>query len=292
MGTIETKAYAKINLALDVTGVRDDGYHMVKMVMQTLSLHDRLFITETDDDRISVSTNLPFLPTGKANLVYLAASVFREKTGLTRGVHISLNKHIPVAAGLAGGSSDAAAVLKGMNTLFNTGLSNDELKDIALRLGADVPYCLIGGTVLCEGIGEELTPLRNAPYANVILVKPKVSVSTKHIYEKLELNENSDHPDVDSMIKAISDGNYVGVSSKVKNILEPVTASEYPEIKEIEQMLRENGADCAAMSGSGPTVFGLFTDREVAQKAFFKFKEDGKYARNVFLTGYKYNINL
>ena len=290
MATIETKAYAKINLALDVTGVRDDGYHEVRMVMQTLSLHDRIYIMETDNDSITMTTNLPFLPADRSNLAYLAAQFFMEETGIKKGLHISLNKHIPVSAGLAGGSSDAAAVLRGLNVLFNAKVPNEKLMEIAARLGADVPYCLMGGTVLSEGIGEKLTSLFNAPYASCLLIKPSFSVSTKHIYEKLDLNTVKHHPDIDKMIAAITSGSHSAICEASENILEPVTTAEYPEVAEIKKLLLENGADCAVMSGSGPTVFGLYNDKEKAKEAFIKFKA-GKYAKYSFMTGYNYNIN-
>jgi 4-diphosphocytidyl-2-C-methyl-D-erythritol kinase len=224
------------------------------------------------------------LTCGKGNLAYDAAMLFLEQTGIRAGVSIFLEKHIPVAAGLAGGSTDAAAVLRGLNELFETGLSTEELCEMGLRLGADVPYCITGGTALAEGIGEKLTKLPNAPLFHAVLVKPDASASTKEIYGRLVLDEKTDHPDVDGMIRAIEEKDYLGISSRLGNVLEPVTRELCPEIVKIEQAMKSFGAEGTLMSGSGPTVFGLFTDSARATAAFMHFRVGGY--RQVFLTAF------
>lgn len=282
MDTIELRAYAKINLALDVLGTRPNGYHDVRMIMQTVQLFDRLTIRPIAKKDIVLSSNLGFLPSGKGNLVYDAAKAFFEKMGSEEGVAIELEKHIPVAAGMAGGSTDAAATLIGLNEMYGTGYTLEELQEIGVRLGADVPYCLMGKTALSEGIGEILSPLPAPPACQVLLVKPGVSVSTKFVYDNLVLDENTPHPDIDGMIEALRFKDYHGLVSRLGNVLETVTVAHYPEIQSIKEQMLALGADGALMSGSGPTVFGLFSDPEKARNAYYKFKT-GEYGQT-FLT--------
>lgn len=285
MDTINLKAYAKINLALDVIGKRPNGYHDVRMIMQTIRLYDKVAIKRIQNSDIIVKTNLHYLPTNENNLVYAAAKLFLEKQNITEGVHINLEKRIPVAAGMAGGSTDAAATLWGLNEMFETKLTTQELMELGVKLGADVPYCLLRGTALSEGIGEILTPLRNAPPCLCLIVKPPVSVSTKFVYENLVLNNETNHPDIDGMLDAINTGSLQKVSSLLGNVLETVTLKEYPQIRQIKEDILSLGAKGALMSGSGPTVFGIFDDRKVAEKAFYHFKV-GEYGKQTFLTSF------
>ncbi len=284
MDTIELRAYAKINLALDVTGTRPNGYHDVKMIMQTVGLFDRLTLRPIAKNEIVLSSNLSFLPTGKDNLVYRAAAAFFEEMGEEHGVAIELEKHIPVAAGMAGGSTDAAATLIGLNEMYGTGYSLEKLQQIGVKLGADIPYCLMGKTALAEGIGEILTPLPAPPACQVLVVKPGISVSTKAVYDHLVLDENTVHPDVDGMIEAIKFKDYKGVVNRLGNVLEDVTCELHPIIKDIKSKMLELGVDGSLMSGSGPTVFGLFSDPEKARKAYYEFKT-GDFGQT-FLTEY------
>ncbi len=283
MNSITLKAYAKINLGLDVLRKREDGYHDVCMIMQTIQLYDTLVIKKINDPQIVVKTNLPYLPTDQRNLVYRTAALFMEKFHLHHGVRIDLSKKIPVAAGLAGGSTDAAAVLKGMNQLYKTNLSTEELMKLGVVLGADVPYCLMMGTALSEGIGEILSPLAPMPSCHLLLVKPPISVSTKYVYENLKLDKSVLHPDIQRMIAALRDQNLNDLTLHMDNILQTVTEKDYPVIFEIKNMMQQKGAVKALMSGSGPTVFGIFTNRQSAEKAyqFFKSKSNGY---QVFLT--------
>lgn len=269
MQFITQKAHAKINLALDVTGCRSDGYHNVKMVMQTIELHDVVTIQKNDSNCISMQTNLHFLPTDKSNLAIRAAEMFYTVTGLKcQGIHIDLEKRIPIAAGLAGGSTDAAAVLHSLNSLHDMILSTDELCEMGLALGADVPYCLKGGSMLAEGVGEILTPWPSMPQCFVIVCKPPFSVSTANIYRKIDGIQLSAHPDFEGLNQAFIKNDYYGICHRLYNVMEEVTAKTHPEIAAIEDILLSNGAEGAIMSGSGPTVFGLFQDYRCAQKAY------------------------
>ncbi|MBQ1852299.1 MAG: 4-(cytidine 5'-diphospho)-2-C-methyl-D-erythritol kinase [Lachnospiraceae bacterium] len=279
---VEIEAHAKINLALDVTGKRPNGYHDVRMIMQSIRLYDRVVIEKTEEEGVNLRSDLSGLPCGKGNLAYDAAMLFFERTGIRAGVSIFLEKHIPVAAGLAGGSTDAAAVLRGLNELFETGLSTEQLCEMGLKLGADAPYCITGGTALAEGIGEKLTRLPDAPSFHVVLIKPDASASTKEIYGRLVLDEKTCHPDVDGMMRAIEAGDYLGISSRLGNVLEPVTREMCPEIEKIERAMKSFGAEGTLMSGSGPTVFGLFTDGARATAAFMHFRVSGYW--QAFLT--------
>ena len=282
MDKLDLKALGKINLGLDVLGKRENGYHDVRMVMQTVYLYDQIRIEKRKEPGISLSTNLFYLPVN--DLAYRAASLLMEEFHIKEGVKITLDKHIPVAAGMAGGSSNAAAVLFGINRMFSLGLSQKDLMERAVSLGADVPYCIMRGTVLAEGIGEILTPLPNMPKCHVLLSKPPISVSTKLVYEKLDSYDSIEHPDIDGIIKGLKDGDIKKVASSMGNVLENVTIEEHPVIEEIKNVMRKEGALNAMMSGSGPTVFGLFEDKKRAKKAAARIKEL-QLAKQAYVTG-------
>ena len=271
--SLELKALAKINLGLDVLGRRENGYHDVRMVMQTIYLYDKVTLNKTEEPGIQLKTNLSYLPVDDKNIAYKAAKMFMEEFNIEDGIEIILDKHIPVAAGLAGGSSNAAAVLVGMNRLFQLGLSQQELMDRGVKLGADVPYCVMRGTVLAEGIGEILTPLTPMPKCFVLVAKPGISVSTKTIYEKLDAKEIEDHPDIDGIIEGLDEGDLNKVAASMGNVLERVTIEDYPIIDEIKNVMKEEGALNAMMSGSGPTVFGIFDDKAMAKQAEQKIRQ-------------------
>lgn len=266
MNVIKLKAYGKINLGLDVVGKRDDGYHEVRMIMQTVNVFDRIEIRKIKSQDIKIKTNLYYLPTNEDNLVYKSAKILMEEFGITHGIAIDLKKYIPVAAGMGGGSSDAAAVLFGVNKMFGLGLSIDELMQRGVKLGADVPYCLLRGTVLAEGIGEKLTPLPPMPNCSVVIAKPNVSVSTKKVYGNLKVEELKSHPDIDGMVEAIKNNDLYGVADRLENVLETVTVTEHKVIGELKEFMMEHKALNALMSGSGPTVFGLYDDEKAAKK--------------------------
>ena len=269
------KAMAKINLSLDVIRRRDDGYHEVRMIMQTVNLYDELEICEKEESGIEVSCDRAILPCNEHNLVYKAAKLLLDRANEQRGIKITLKKRIPIAAGMAGGSTDAAATLVGINTIYNLGFDTKQLQEMGVKIGADVPYCILGGTALSEGIGEILTPLKKAEDCFVVIVKPDISVSTKFVYENLHVETLSKHPDIDGMIKAIDKKDLLALSGKMENVLETVTIKKYPKIENLKNILKENGALNALMSGSGPTVFGLFTTKDAADKALLKAEETG-----------------
>ncbi|MCI5502574.1 MAG: 4-(cytidine 5'-diphospho)-2-C-methyl-D-erythritol kinase [Eubacterium sp.] len=264
---LELKAYAKVNLGIDVIGKRPDGYHEVRMIMQTVKLYDRITMEKNDSGNIILSTNLPYLPVNEKNLVYRAIDMIRNAYGITDGVTASIVKRIPVAAGMAGGSSDAAAAFVGMNQLFHLGITQQELMDYGVKLGADIPYCIMRGTALSEGIGEILTPLPPIPNCWFLIVKPTFSMSTKFVYENLHLDEIAVHPDIDGMKEALYQRDLIGVTDRMENVLEQVTKKHYPAIGEIKDIMRKEGALNALMSGSGSTVFGIFKSKETAEKA-------------------------
>lgn len=282
MKELKLKAVAKINLGLDVLRKRPDGYHDLRMVMQTVNLYDRITIREMEEPGIRVYTNLRYLPVNEDNLVYRAARLLMEEFSIRQGVEIQLQKYIPVAAGLAGGSSDAAAVLVGVNRMFQLGLSRQQLMERGVKIGADVPYCVLRGTALAEGIGEVLTLLPPVPRMHVVLAKPPVHVSTAFVYGNLKADQLDTHPDIDGQVQAIRDGDYRKMAALMGNVLETVTVPAYPVIGQIKDRLMEAGALNAMMSGSGPTVFGLFDDREMAERAYRDLKR-GTLARNVYL---------
>ena len=280
---LKLRALAKINLALDVLGRRENGYHDVRMIMQSIYLYDNVLLEKTKEPGIRISTNLYFLPVDENNIAYKAAKLLMDEFRLPGGISISLQKYIPVAAGLAGGSSNAAAVLFGMNRMYGLGLNIEELMERGVKLGADVPYCIMRGTVLAEGIGEELTRLPALPKCYVLIAKPPISVSTKMVYEKLDAKEIVEHPDVDGMMEALKEGDLHRIASKMGNVLEQVTVEEYPIIDQIKLLMKEAGALNAMMSGSGPTVFGLFDDRKKASKAMQMIREH-TVTKQVYLT--------
>lgn len=283
MDKMELKALAKINLGLDVLGRRENGYHDVRMVMQTIYLYDDVILEKTENPGIHLESNLHYLPVDEGNIAYKAAKVLIDEFGIQEGVNIRLNKFIPVSAGMAGGSSNAAAVLFGMNKMFGLGLSRQELMDRGVKLGADVPYCIMRGTVLAEGIGEELSPLPAMPRCYVLVAKPGINVSTKVVYEKLDALEHIEHPNIDGILEGLREHSLEKVAGAMGNVLEDVTISDYPVIEEIKDVMKKNGALNAMMSGSGPTVFGIFKDRRTARRAYQKVKEKN-LAKQIYLT--------
>ena len=283
MKDISVKALAKINLGLDVVGKREDGYHEVCMVMQTIHLFDRLDISKNRSGQITMETNLSFLPTNENNLVYKAAKLLTDEFEIKDGIHVQLQKHIPVAAGMAGGSTDAAAVLYGMNRIFELGLTREQLMERGVKIGADVPYCVMRGTALAEGIGEKLTKLPPMVKCPVLIAKPQISVSTKFVYDNLKLNSDTKHPDIKKLVTDIKEKDLYKIAGDMGNVLETVTIPAYPVIAEIKEHMKEHGALNAMMSGSGPTVFGLFDKEETAAKAYEAMKASG-LAKQVYLT--------
>ena len=280
---MKLRAFAKINLGLDVIRRREDGYHEVRMIMQTIQMYDQLEMEKKNIPGIDLTTNLSYIPVNENNLVYKAAKLLMDQYHIREGVSIDLNKFIPVAAGMAGGSSDAAATLVGTNKLFHLGLSKEELMKIGVKIGADVPYCIMRGTALSEGIGEKLTPLSPMPSCYILIGKPGISVSTKFVYTNLKLNEHTKHPDIDGMLQALKQQDLRGITDRMENVLESVTVPAYPVIEEIKNHMKEHGALNALMSGSGPTVFGIFDDKKKAEFACEKLKESG-LTRQTFLT--------
>ena len=283
MDRLELKALGKINLGLDVLGRRENGYHDVRMVMQTVYLYDRIIMKKSKTPGIRLETNLYYLPVNENNLAYQAAQMLMDEFYIEEGVSIQLDKHIPVAAGMAGGSSNAAAVLFGMNRMFSLGLSQKELMERGVKLGADVPYCIMRGTVLAEGIGEILTPLSPMPKCYVLIAKPAISVSTKMVYEKLDSHEIEDHPDIDGILAGLKAGDLKKVAGSMGNVLERVTVDAYPVIDQIKKMMIKEGALNAMMSGSGPTVFGIFEEKATARKAADAIR-DARLTKQVYVT--------
>lgn len=283
MKSIQLRAMGKINLGLDVVRRREDGYHEVRMVMQMVNLYDKIKITKIRRPKIYISTNLKFLPIDENNIAYKAAKLLMEEFNPKSGVYIEIEKHIPVAAGMAGGSSDAATVLYGINRLFRLNLNKTQLMERGVKLGADVPFCISRRTSLCEGIGEIITPLPSMPDCYILIAKPGFSVSTKYVYENLDIDSLKTHPDIDSLIDAINRQDIDGVAGRMENVLETVTAVKYPEIEGIKDLMRQKGALNAMMSGSGPTVFGIFNQKRLAKIAYEEVRKEAS-VRNVFLT--------
>ena len=277
------RALAKINLGLDILRKREDGYHEVRMIMQTIQMYDVLEIRRVKKPGISLSVNYPYIPNDERNLVYKAAKLLMDEFQVKSGVDIRLEKFIPVAAGMAGGSSDAAAALVGINRLFKLGLSEKDLMDRAVNIGADVPYCVMRGTALAEGIGEKLTRITPVPDCFVLIGKPGINVSTKAAYESLQLDKITTHPDIDGMIKDIECGNLLAMTEKMGNVFEPGIIGKYPVIGEIKELIEAHGALKAMMSGSGPTVFGIFDDRKKMEAAAAALRES-RLAKTVFAT--------
>ena len=277
------RAYAKINIGLDVLRRRADGYHEVKMIMQTVDIYDELVLERRKEPGIELRMDNSDLPSGGDNLICRAADLlFREKK-ITEGVNISLTKRIPIAAGMAGGSAAAAAALRGLNELFDMGYSLKELQALGVGLGADIPYCLAGGTMLSEGIGEILTPLPAPPAAHLVIAKPDINVSTAFVYGNLHADRLAWHPDIDGMIVALQKGDLDGITDRLGNVLETVTVKAHPVIEQIKELLRKQGAENALMSGSGPTVFGIFKEKETAARAA-EAVERGRLAKQIFVT--------
>lgn len=283
MDSIRLKARAKINIGLDIVSKREDGYHNMRMVMQTLSMFDKLNLKKLSGSNIEMKTNLSYVPANENNLCYKAAKLLLDEFNIKDGVYIELEKYIPVSAGMAGGSSDAAAVMVGVNKLYDLGLSVEELMKRGVKIGADVPYCLLRGTALAEGIGDELTRLSPFPECYVVVAKPSASVSTKSVFSKFRLDDVKQHPDIDGMIEAINAADLHQVAGKMGNVLETVTIGELPVINDIKAIMLDKGALNSLMSGSGPSVFGLYEDIKSAKDAFYELKRSRK-AKQVFLT--------
>ena len=267
MKSVVIKARAKINITLDVAGRRDDGYHFVKMLMQTIALYDTVTVKKVPKKGIWVSCDVRWVPCNEKNLAYKAAKLIMDNFEIDGGVAINIHKRIPVSAGLAGGSTDCAAVLKAMNMLFELGLSQKELMNLGFKLGSDVPFCVMEGTALAEGLGEKLTPLEPCPGMDIVLVKLPVSVSTATVYKMLDGEKMTFHPDTERAAAAIKNGDKAAIAESLSNVLEPVTAKMHPRIKDIKAELIKNGALGALMSGSGPTVYGIFEDKRTACRA-------------------------
>ena len=283
MDSIRLKARAKINLGLDVLGKREDGYHEVRMVMQTIGIYDRLILTKIPEEEIRITSNLAFLPVNENNLIYKAIKLLKDEYHFPGGVSVDLNKFIPVAAGMAGGSTDAASTMFGVNRLFGLNLSMGKMMELGVRLGADVPYCVMRGTALAEGIGEKLTRITPVPHMWILIAKPQINVSTRLVYEQLDMGGIQKHPDIDGIIRAIEAQDVVRIAQSMGNVLENVTVPLYPVIETIKQDMLSHGAINAMMSGSGPTVFVIFPDEQttLACQAFLKKKGD---ARQVYIT--------
>ena len=299
MEQITRKAYAKINLGLDVVRRRPDGYHEVKMIMQTVGIYDTLTFKKKEQredvpqimikleqgDTTGTASLKEELPCDESNLIYKAAALIMKTYDIREGVEITLLKRIPIAAGMAGGSTDAAAVFHGLNELFAISMDLEAMKELGVLIGADVPYCIMGGTALSEGIGEILTPLPAPPAAYLLIAKPDIHVSTKFVYENLHADRLQFHPDIDGMAKALKAGSLPGITQRMENVLETVTIREYPVIRQIKEEMKRNGALNALMSGSGPTVFGIYEDEETAKKAYEAVKAQG-LAKEIFVTDF------
>ncbi len=280
---VTQKAYAKVNIGLDVLRRRPDGYHELKMIMQTVNICDELTFEKKREPGILLRIEGAALPTDKNNLVCRAAALLLEEKQIGEGVSITLKKRIPIAAGMAGGSADAAATMRGLNILFEMGCSAEELRRLGVKLGADIPYCILGGTMLSEGIGEVLTPLPPPPACHLVVAKPDIDVSTAFVYQHLRADSLPFHPDIDGMAEALAAGDLKGITDRMGNVLETVTVREYPVIDKIKKRMCELGAENALMSGSGPTVFGIYKEKETAEKAAGIIREE-KLAGAVFVT--------
>lgn len=275
MNSISLKSRAKINLSIDVIGKREDGYHIVEMIMQTIDLYDDIKLKELEEDNIIIKSECSYIPLNEDNIVYKAAKLIKEKMDIKKGIEIFIKKNIPVAAGMAGGSSNAAAVLVGLNELWELGLSKDELRDLGLKLGADVPFCIEGGTALAEGIGEKLTYIKGINKdVNILVCKPDIFVSTKEVYQSLDIKNIEKRPDNKLLIEKLKNDDIVSVSNNMVNVLEEVTSKKYSDIKVIENIIAKNGAMGTMMSGSGPTVFGFFDNEEKARRARVELLEN------------------
>ena len=282
MNEYRIMAHAKINLGLDVIRRLPNGYHEVKMIMQSIGLCDELTLEKTPDG-ITLTTDHPDLSCGEDNLIFKAARLMFDTFHIPGGVHIHLQKNIPIAAGMAGGSSDAAAAMKGISRLFDLEVPMDRLMELGMTIGADVPYCILGGTALAEGIGEKLTPLTPAPDFYLLVAKPDISVSTKDVFTSLDVAGITRHPDIAGMVLSIESGSLQGILDRMGNVLETVTIPAYPVVDTLKHRIRELGAVNSLMSGSGPTVFGIFLSERAAEFACGQLKSE-KLAKEVFLT--------
>lgn len=283
MDKLQLKAYGKINLGLDVIRKRPDGYHDLDMIMQMVDVYDDVIIERKAGEEIVVKADAAVLSNGKDNLAYMAAKMLFDEFGIKSGVEITIHKRIPIAGGMAGGSSDCATTLIGINEMFNLGLSKQQLMERGVKLGADVPYCVLGGTAIARGIGEVLTPLPTPPQCHVIIAKPPISVSTAYVYGHIRPDEITKRPDIEQMTLAIKEQDLNKLSDLLYNVMEEVTVSEYPVIEKLKSIMLENGALNSIMSGSGPTVFGLFDDRKKAQAAM-KALDSKELTEQLYLT--------
>lgn len=283
MDKLQLKAYGKINLGLDVIRKRPDGYHDLDMIMQMVDVYDDVIIEKKAGEEIVVKADAAVLSNGKDNLAYMAAKMLFDEFGIKSGVEITIHKRIPIAGGMAGGSSDCATTLIGINKMFNLGLSKQQLMERGVKLGADVPYCVLGGTAIARGIGEVLTPLPTPPQCHVIIAKPPISVSTAYVYGHIRPDEITKRPDIEQMTLAIKEQDLNKLSDLLYNVMEEVTVSEYPVIEKLKSIMLENGALNSIMSGSGPTVFGLFDDREKVQAAM-KALDSKELTEQLYLT--------
>lgn len=283
MDKLLLKAYGKINLGLDVIRKRPDGYHDLDMIMQMVDVYDDIIIEKKAGEEIVVKADAAVLSNGKDNLAYMAAKMLFDEFGIKSGVEITIHKRIPIAGGMAGGSSDCATTLIGINEMFNLGLSKQQLMERGVKLGADVPYCVLGGTAIARGIGEVLTPLPTPPQCHVIIAKPPISVSTAYVYGHIRPDEITKIPDIEQMTLAIKEQDLNKLSDLLYNVMEEVTVSEYPVIEKLKSIMLEKGALNSIMSGSGPTVFGLFDDREKAQAAM-KALDSKELTEQLYLT--------
>ena len=283
MDKLQLKAYGKINLGRDVIRKRPDGYHDLDMIMQMVDVYDDVIIEKKAGEEIVVKADAAVLSNGKDNLAYMAAKMLFDEFGIKSGVEITIHKRIPIAGGMAGGSSDCATTLIGINEMFNLGLSKQQLMERGVKLGADVPYCVLGGTAIARGIGEVLTPLPTPPQCHVIIAKPPISVSTAYVYGHIRPDEITKRPDIEQMTLAIKEQDLNKLSDLLYNVMEEVTVSEYPVIEKLKSIMLENGALNSIMSGSGPTVFGLFDDRKKAQAAM-KALDSKELTEQLYLT--------
>lgn len=272
---------AKINLSIDVVGKRDDGYHLVEMIMQTIDLKDKISLEPLEEDEIIITSDSEYVPLNEGNIAYKAAKILKDKFDIKKGIKINIQKNIPIAAGMAGGSSNGAAVLVGLNKIWNLNLNQEELMDIGLSIGADVPFCIKGGACLATGIGEELVPIKGLKNTWIVICKPNFSVSTPWVYKNLNLNEIKERPDTQKLLNYIEEENIISLSKEMKNVLEEVTKKEYKAIEEIEKKMIEYGALGSMMTGSGPTVFGIFKDYKIAKNAALNLS---KFYKSTFLT--------
>lgn len=279
---IRQRAYAKVNIGLDVLRRRPDGYHELKMIMQTVDICDDLTFARKREPGIQLRIDGADLPVDENNLVCRAAALLMKEKQIEEGVAITLEKRIPIAAGMAGGSADAAAAMRGLNALFEMGYSAEDLRKLGVKLGADIPYCISGGTMLSEGIGEVLTPLPSPPDCHLVVAKPDIDVSTAFVYRNLRADSLPFHPDIDGMTEALAVGDLKGITDRMGNVLETVTVREYPVIDKIKRRMCGLGAENALMSGSGPTVFGIFKEKNTAENTAKAIREEN-LARAVFV---------